>query len=100
LVLNVMPVVIGFWLAVYITGGTFSQYMDIFFLTVVGSTFLMAGALALNNWYEVDLDRAMKRTLNRPTVTGNIPLNTVLTIGIALSVFGLILLMFTTWETT
>lgn len=99
LVLNVMPVVIGFWLAVYITGGTFSQYLDTFFLTIVGSTFLMAGALALNNWYEVDLDRAMKRTVNRPTVTGNIPLHTVLTIGISLSIIGLILLLFTTWET-
>src|SRR5699024_11816657 len=69
-------------------------------LTVVGSTFLMAGALALNNWYEVDLDRVMKRTLQRPTVTGNIPLQTVLTIGISLSIIGIVLLMFTTWETT
>lgn len=100
LVLNVMPVIIGFWLAVYITGGTFSAYLDTFFLTVVGSTFLMAGALALNNWYEVDLDRVMKRTLQRPTVTGNIPLQTVLTIGISLSIIGIVLLMFTTWETT
>jgi len=100
LVLNVMPVIIGFWLAVYITGGTFSAYLDTFFLTVVGSTFLMAGALSLNNWYEVDLDRVMKRTLKRPTVTGNIPLHIVLTIGVSCSVFGLVVLMFTTWETT
>lgn len=99
LVLNVMPVIIGFWLAVYITGGTFSDHLNTFFLMVIGSIFLMAGALALNNWYEVDIDREMKRTLNRPTVTGNISLNNVLAIGIGLSALGLLLLMLTTWET-
>lgn len=99
LVLNVLPVVIGFWLAVYITGGTFSGHLDMFFLTVIGSIFLMAGALALNNWYEVDLDKMMQRTKKRPTVTGNISLQTVFAIGITLSILGFVLLMAVSPET-
>lgn len=98
LVLNVLPVIIGFWLAVYITGGTFSEHLDAFILTVVGSILLMAGALALNNWYEVDLDKLMQRTKKRPTVTGNISLQTVFTIGITLSILGFVLLMATSAE--
>lgn len=99
LVLNVLPVVIGFWLAVYITGGTFSDHLNTFFLTVIGSIFLMAGALALNNWYEVDLDKAMKRTEKRPTVTGNISLQAVFTIGLTLSILGFVTLMLISPET-
>ena len=56
----------------------------------------MAGALVLNNWYEVDLDSKMERTKKRPTVTGNISMSTVLKLGIAFSIIGFIFLFFTT----
>lgn len=58
----------------------------------------MAGALVLNNWYEVDLDREMERTKKRPTVTGNFSLKTVLTMGIVFSIIGFVVLYFTTME--
>src|SRR5690625_4104004 len=65
----------------------------------IGSTLFMSGALMLNNWYEVDLDREMKRTQLRPTVTGNFSLKFVFNLGVISSVIGFIFLLFTTIET-
>jgi len=98
LIANVLPVFTGFWLALHFTETTFISNMDLFLLTIIGSTLLMAGALVLNNWYDADIDKVMARTQKRPTVTGNISLQSVLIIGIALSAIGMILLFFTTLE--
>src|SRR5699024_2400441 len=98
LVLNVVPVFVGFWLAIYFSRTSCSTHRDVFLLTMLGSTASVAGALALNNWYEVDLDREMRRTKQRPTVTGNFSLDMVKKIGITLSVIGMLLLLFTTIE--
>ncbi|AOV07666.1 heme o synthase [Sporosarcina ureilytica] len=98
LIANVLPVITGFWLAIYFTNASFSDQRGLFLLTMIGSTFVMAGALVLNNWYEVDLDREMERTKNRPTVTGNFSLKTVLTMGIIFSIIGFVVLYFTTME--
>ncbi|CAM3212203.1 heme o synthase [Filibacter tadaridae] len=98
LIANVVPVFVGFWLALHFTGISLIDNLNVFLLTIVGSTVLMAGALVLNNWYDVDIDTVMARTQKRPTVTGNISLNTVLMLGIALSVLGMVLLFFTTIE--
>lgn len=100
LILNVLPVFTGFWLAAYFTGSSITANADLFLLTIVGSTLVMAGALMFNNWYEVDLDVEMKRTQTRPTVTGNIPLSVVLGLSIGASVIGFIMLLFTTVEAT
>ncbi len=98
LIANVLPVLTGFWLAVHFSGTTFGDHLDVFILTMIGSTLLMAGALVLNNWYDVDIDTVMARTQSRPTVTGNFSLKMVLFIGIALSVIGQVMLFFTTIE--
>ncbi|MBE1555916.1 heme o synthase [Sporosarcina limicola] len=98
LIANVLPVLTGFWLAVHFTDASFMAHFDVFLLTIIGSTTLMAGALVLNNWYDVDIDTVMARTQKRPTVTGNISLKTVLVLGIVLSAIGQILLLFTTME--
>lgn len=100
LISNVLPVFAGFWLALYFTNSAITDYWGSLLLTLIGSAFVMAGALVLNNWYEVDLDTAMKRTANRPTVTGNFSLKTVLGIGISFTIIGFIVLLFTTLETT
>ncbi|WP_156809554.1 heme o synthase [Gracilibacillus halophilus] len=63
-----------------------------FLLLLFGSVSIVAGALALNNWLEADVDAVMERTRNRPTVTGSLSLSTVFMIGVLLSVTGLILL--------
>lgn len=96
LIANVLPVFTGFWLAAYFTNTAINP--NLFFLTIIGSTLVMAGALVLNNWYEVDIDTVMARTQVRPTVTGNISLRMTLALGIALSVLGFTLLLFTTIE--
>jgi heme o synthase len=100
LIANVLPVFTGFWLALHYTNASLSANFAVFLLTILGSTMVMAGALALNNWYDVDIDTVMDRTKNRPTVTGNFSLKQVLTIGIAFSGAGFILLFFTTFEAT
>src|SRR5690625_3846884 len=86
---NIMPIIAGFWLAVYFSNGSFYEHLDLFILTAVGSTLIISGALILNNWYEVDLDREMIRTENRPTVTGRLSMKTVLFLGISATVLGL-----------
>ncbi|MFD1037570.1 heme o synthase [Virgibacillus byunsanensis] len=98
LISNVLPVFTGFWLALHYTNSSFITHWDVLLLTLTGSTLIMAGALLLNNWYDVDIDTIMLRTQKRPTVTGSISLKTVLFMGIGLSILGLILLLFTTME--
>lgn len=100
LIANVLPVLTGFLLAIYFTNSSLIAHLDVFILTMIGSTLVMAGALILNNWYEVDLDREMIRTKKRPTVTGNFSLTTVLIMGISTSILGIILMLFTTIEAT
>ena len=98
LIVNILPVLTGFWLAVHFSGTTFTDNLNVFFLTIIGSTMLVAGALVLNNWYDVDIDTVMVRTKKRPTVTGNFSLKMVLAIGITLSIIGQVMLFFTTME--
>jgi heme o synthase len=98
LIANVLPVFTGFWLALYFTKASFTANWGLFLLTIFGSTSVMAGALLLNNWYDVDIDTVMERTKHRPTVTGHISLNVVLKMGITFSILGFALLLFTTVE--
>lgn len=100
LVANVLPVLAGFWLATYFTNATISEHFDTLLLTMIGSTLVIAGALMLNNWYEVDLDKEMLRTKSRPTVTGHFSLKSVLIAGVVSSLLGFILMLFTTLEAT
>ena len=100
LIANVLPILTGFLLALYFTQSSIVEYWDVFLLTMVGGTLIMAGALTLNNWYEVDLDRVMERTKKRPTVTGHFSMNTVFKIGIICTVLGFILILLTTIEAT
>lgn len=98
LIANVLPVFVGFWLALYFTDTSIMAHLPMLLLTISGSTILIAGALVLNNWYDVDIDTVMERTKKRPTVTGNFSLHAVLILGIALSAIGMIILFFTTFE--
>lgn len=98
LLANVLPVFSGFWLALHLTGKSLVDNLGVFLLTIIGSTLVMAGALILNNWYDVDIDTIMERTKKRPTVTGNIPLIVVLIMGITFTIIGFIMLLFTTIE--
>jgi len=98
LVMNVMPVFVGFMLALYFSETALADKLPVFILTLTGSTLIIAGALILNNWYEVDLDEKMDRTKRRPTVTGSLSMKSVLWMGIGASVAGMIIMLFTTPE--
>lgn len=98
LIANVLPVLTGFLLVLYFTNATLKANLDLFIFTMIGSTLTIAGALIINNWYEVDLDREMTRTKQRPTVTGNFSMNAVLAMGISASVIGLLIMLLTTME--
>ncbi|MFA9557942.1 heme o synthase [Evansella sp. AB-rgal1] len=100
LIANVLPVFVGFWLALYMTNTSFLEHTATLLLLLTGSTSVMAGALVINNWFDADIDKVMARTQKRPTVTGNISLKATLYIGIILSVLGFLLLLFTTLEAT
>lgn len=98
LIANAVPVFTGFWLALYFTETAFTAHIDTFLFMIIGSTLVMAGALVINNWYDVDIDTVMDRTKARPTVTGSISLRPVLSIGVIATVLGFLLLSFTTFE--
>jgi len=98
LLANILPVLTGFCLALHFTNESFMGSLIPFILVVAGSTFVMAGALVLNNWYDADIDAIMKRTKKRPTVTGRFSLKAVFRFGIILSVIGFIMLLFTSLE--
>src|SRR5687767_6168529 len=54
---------------------------------------LGAGAAgALNQWYEADLDAAMKRTASRPLPAGRMDRQTALHFGVGLAVFSVVLM--------
>lgn len=93
---NLITVVAGFWLALYFTNSSFMDHLGTLLLTLIGSGLVIAGGAIMNNWYDVDIDPVMKRTKQRPTVTGLFSLKSVLIAGIATTVVGLGVLMFTT----
>ncbi len=67
------------------------DFLDLFFLCVGG--YAMVGASnAFNQVIERDLDKLMDRTKNRPVASGRMPINTALTIAVALTILGITLL--------
>jgi len=97
---NVLPVITGFVLAIYITNARFHDYWFLSILALIGSTFVMGGALMLNNWYDADIDSKMERTKKRPTVTGHFTDKQVFTFGMIATVLGFIVLLTVNLETT
>ncbi len=56
---------------------------------IVGTSLLAAGASALNQWWEHDLDARMKRTASRPIPAGILTPLIVLAFGVGVSILGL-----------
>ncbi|CQR46360.1 Protoheme IX farnesyltransferase 2 [Paraliobacillus sp. PM-2] len=96
LVSNILPVLAGITAALYTNQMITQHPLLTTILTLLGTTCVIAGALVFNNWYDADIDAVMKRTMHRPTVTGQFSLSSVFNIAIILSVLGFILLSFTT----
>ena len=64
--------------------------------TLIGGTLSAAGANTINCWYDRDIDAVMRRTRNRPLVTGVIHPNQALTFGIGLGAFAFLFMAVTT----
>jgi heme o synthase len=56
--------------------------------TVLGTGLIASGTAALNQWYEREADRKMRRTQARPIPSGRLDAGRALAFGIALSVAG------------
>jgi protoheme IX farnesyltransferase len=56
--------------------------------TIVGTALIASGTAALNQWYEREADRKMRRTAGRPLPAGKMSASRALAFGAALSVAG------------
>lgn len=89
---NAITTFTGLWLAFMLTDKHFLQSLDIVLFTMLGSSLIIAGACALNNFIDRDIDPIMERTKGRPTVTGKISGKKVLAIGFTFVIIGLLML--------
>jgi protoheme IX farnesyltransferase len=58
--------------------------------TVIGTGLIASGTAALNQWYEREADRHMRRTAERPLPSGKLSAPRALAFGIALSIAGFV----------
>ena len=90
---NALTAAAGFLLA---ANGHFDIWL--FLALVVGSTFVIASACALNNFLDQDIDSKMARTKKRAIVAGDVKGRDAVILSIALGVLGMgILILFTNW---
>lgn len=87
--LVLLTAMMGFYL-----GSTGPVDYLLMFHTLLGTSLLAAGAAALNEWLERDLDRLMRRTEGRPLPSGRISPDLALTLGGGMAGAGLVYLVF------
>ncbi|WP_079911545.1 heme o synthase [Paenibacillus sp. 32352] len=93
---NLIPMFAGLTLSLYTYKISIIEKLPEILFAFIGSILVIGAAGAFNNLYDRDIDSIMQRTKNRPTVTGEINPNTVLWLGIFMSIFGIISLALTT----
>ncbi|MFS0645073.1 heme o synthase [Siminovitchia sp. 179-K 8D1 HS] len=92
---NLITTFTGLWVAIMMTEKHFFQSLDTVFLTLLGTSLIIAGSCALNNYIDRDIDPIMERTKERPTVTGRISGGKVLAIGFSFIAAGLLMVFMT-----
>ena len=75
----------------YNSGRNYIDSIQTSIVVLVGGTFASGGSMAVNMWYERDIDPLMERTENRPIQSGFISPNHALLFGIFISLLGVIL---------
>lgn len=75
----------------YNSGRNYVDSIRTSIVVLVGGTFASGGSMAVNMWYERDIDPLMERTENRPIQSGFISPNHALLFGICISLLGVIL---------
>nr|WP_269669626.1 heme o synthase [Mammaliicoccus sciuri] len=89
---NLIPTFAGAWLAIVFGGFNFFHSLPVVLLMMVGSTLIMGGACAINNYYDQDIDSIMPSKQKRPTVNGRISNHHLIQLSFGLMVVGEILL--------
>ncbi|MCO7174593.1 heme o synthase [Sporolactobacillus kofuensis] len=90
---NLMTAFTGVWLAVWMTGSSWSSVIFPVLFVLIGTALVIAGGCSLNNFIDRDIDPLMERTHERPSATGKLGGKTVLIMGLSLSITGLLALL-------
>lgn len=86
---NVLTVAAGFLLA----SGYLRHFdLQMFTITIIGTTLVIASACVLNNYLDQDIDRLMERTKNRAVANGDLPGYGAIIFSTVLGVIGITLL--------
>ena len=75
----------------YNSGRNYIDSIQTSMVVLIGGTLASGGSMAVNMWYERDIDPLMERTENRPIQSGFISPNHALIFGICVSLLGVIL---------
>lgn len=86
---NLMATFAGMWAASH-----GHPPLAILFFTLLGTTLVVAGGAALNNYYDRDIDQHMARTKKRAVAVGKVAPGIALCIGLSMSVVGLFVLFY------
>ena len=76
------------------TNHSFLSSIPQILLMLFGSTLIMGGACALNNYYDQDIDRIMPSKQNRPTVNNRITDQNLLLLSFGMMLVGEICFVF------
>ena len=63
-------------------------------IVLVGGSLASGGSMAINMWYERDIDPLMERTVNRPIPSGYISPNHALAFGLSVCIIGIAIVTF------
>ncbi|AYU54904.1 heme o synthase [Staphylococcus debuckii] len=85
---NLIPAFAGSWLAIVLANHSFLSSIPQILLMLIGSTLIMGGACALNNYYDQDIDRIMPSKQGRPTVNDRISNKNLLILSFSMMVIG------------
>ncbi|MCE5099221.1 heme o synthase [Staphylococcus cohnii] len=85
---NLIPAFAGSWLAIVLANHSFLSSIPQILMILVGSTLIMGGACALNNYYDQDIDSIMPSKQQRPSVNGKISNRNLLLLSFGMMLVG------------
>ncbi|WP_019152569.1 heme o synthase [Robertmurraya massiliosenegalensis] len=86
---NLIPMFAGLTLSIFTYHKNLIEIYPNVIYAFIGTTLVIAAAGAFNNLYDRDIDAIMKRTRNRPTVTGEVSPVAVFLLSIAMTILGI-----------
>ncbi len=96
---NLIPAFAGAFIAIMLSDRSFLSSIPELLTMLFGTTLIMAGSCALNNFYDQDIDSIMPSKQNRPSVTGKVSTASILQLSLVLMVVGEMLLFMINIET-